>query len=229
MDNIKKLELVIFDMDGLLIDSEKISIQAWKNVIKKYKININEEEFIKNIVGSNIIYFKDSLGKLFKDDKTYSYFIDDHNKETFKIAENEGIEVKTGANELIEYLLLNKIKIALASSSFRNKVNKYLNKIKLYDKFDYIVCGEDVDNVKPYPDIYNKICNYFEIDKNNIIILEDSKNGLLSAKNSGIEKRFYIPDIFYLSNKDKNELAYKTFSNLLEVKDYLIDNKIIES
>lgn len=229
MDNIKKLELVIFDMDGLLIDSEKISIQAWKNVIKKYKININEEEFIKNIVGSNIIYFKDSLVKLFKDDKTYSSFIDDHNKETFKIAENEGIEVKTGANELIEYLLLNKIKIALASSSFRNKVNKYLNKIKLYDKFDYIVCGEDVDNVKPYPDIYNKICNYFEIDKNNIIILEDSKNGLLSAKNSGIEKRFYIPDIFYLSNKDKNELAYKTFSNLLEVKDYLIDNKIIES
>lgn len=229
MDNIKKLELVIFDMDGLLIDSEKISIQAWKNVIKKYKININEEEFIKNIVGSNIIYFKDSLVKLFKDDKTYSSFMDDHNKETFKIAENEGIEVKTGANELIEYLLLNKIKIALASSSFRNKVNKYLNKIKLYDKFDYIVCGEDVDNVKPYPDIYNKICNYFEIDKNNIIILEDSKNGLLSAKNSGIEKRFYIPDIFYLSNKDKNELAYKTFSNLLEVKDYLIDNKIIES
>lgn len=229
MDNIKKLELVIFDMDGLLIDSEKISIQAWKNVIKKYKININEEEFIKNIVGSNIIYFKDSLVKLFKDDKTYSSFIDDHNKETFKIAENEGIEVKTGANELIEYLLLNKIKIALASSSFRNKVNKYLNKIKLYDKFDYIVCGEDVDNVKPYPDIYNKICNYFEIDKDNIIILEDSKNGLLSAKNSGIEKRFYIPDIFYLSNKDKNELAYKTFSNLLEVKDYLIDNKIIES
>lgn len=229
MDNIKKLELVIFDMDGLLIDSEKISIQAWKNVIKKYKININEEEFIKNIVGSNIIYFKDSLVKLFKDDKTYSSFIDDHNKETFKIAENEGIEVKTGANELIECLLLNKIKIALASSSFRNKVNKYLNKIKLYDKFDYIVCGEDVDNVKPYPDIYNKICNYFEIDKDNIIILEDSKNGLLSAKNSGIEKRFYIPDIFYLSNKDKNELAYKTFSNLLEVKDYLIDNKIIES
>lgn len=229
MDNIKKLELVIFDMDGLLIDSEKISIQAWKNVIKKYKININEEEFIKNIVGSNIIYFKDSLVKLFKDDKTYSYFIDDHNNETFKIAENEGIEVKTGANELIEYLLLNKIKIALASSSFRNKVNKYLNKIKLYNKFDYIVCGEDVDNVKPYPDIYNKICNYFEIDKDNIIILEDSKNGLLSAKNSGIEKRFYIPDIFYLSNKDKNELAYKTFSNLLEVKDYLIDNKIIES
>ena len=229
MDNIKKLELVIFDMDGLLIDSEKISIQAWKNVIKKYKININEEEFIKNIVGSNIIYFKYSLIKLFKDDKTYLSFIDDHNKETFKIAENEGIEVKTGANELIEYLLLNKIKIALASSSFRNKVNKYLNKINLYDKFDYIVCGEDVDNVKPYPDIYNKICNYFEIDKNNIVILEDSKNGLLSAKNSGIEKRFYIPDIFYLSNKDKNELAYKTFSNLLEVKDYLIDNKIIES
>lgn len=180
-------------------------------------------------MGSNIIYFKDSLVKLFKDDKTYSSFIYDHNKETFKIAENEGIEVKTGANELIEYLLLNKIKIALASSSFRNKVNKYLNKIKLYDKFDYIVCGEDVDNVKPYPDIYNKICNYFATDKNNIIILEDSKNGLLSAKNSGIEKRFYIPDIFYLSNKDKNELAYKTFSNLLEVKDYLIDNKIIES
>lgn len=227
MDKIKKLELVIFDMDGLLIDSEKISIQAWKNVIKKYKININEEEFIKNIVGSNIIYFKDSLMKLFKDNKTYSSFIEDHNKEVFKIVETEGIEVKKGANELIEYLLLNKIKIALASSSSRDKVNKYLNKTKLYDKFDYIVCANDVDNVKPYPDIYNKICDYFEIDKNNVIILEDSKNGLLSAKNSGIEKRFYIPDIFYLSNKDEGELAYKTFSNLIEIKHYLINHKII--
>lgn len=198
MDKIKKLELVIFDMDGLLIDSEKISIRAWKNVIRKYKININEEEFIKNVVDSNIIYFKNSLIKLFKDNETYLSFIDDHNKEVFKIAEIEGIKVKIGANELIKYLLSNKIKIALASSSFRYKVNKYLNETKLYDKFNYIACGDDVDNVKPYPDIYNKICNYFEIDKNNIIILEDSKNGLLSAKNSGIEKRFYIPDIFYL-------------------------------
>ena len=227
MNKIEKLELVIFDMDGLLIDSERISIQAWKKVIRKYKINIDEEEFIKNIIGSNIIYFKDSLEKLFNDNETYLSFIDDHNKEVFKIAETEGIKVKTGANELIEYLLSNKIKIALASSSFRNKVNKYLNKIKLYDKFDYIVCGDDVDNIKPCPDIYDKICNYFETDKNNVIILEDSKNGLLSAKNSGIEKRFYIPDIFYLSNKYKKELAYKTFNNLIEVRDYLINNKII--
>ena len=112
MDKIKKLELVIFDMDGLLIDSEKISIRAWKNVIRKYKININEEEFIKNVVDSNIIYFKNSLIKLFKDNETYLSFIDDHNKEVFKIAEIEGIKVKIGANELIKYLLSNKIKIA---------------------------------------------------------------------------------------------------------------------
>ena len=228
MNKIEKLELVIFDMDGLLIDSERISIQAWKKVIRKYKINIDEEEFIKNIIGSNIIYFKDSLEKLFNDNETYLSFIDDHNKEVFKIAETEGIKVKIGVNELIEYLLSNKIKIALASSSFKDKVKKYLNKIKLYDKFDYIVCGDDVDNIKPSPDIYDKICNYFEIDKNNVIILEDSKNGLLSAKNSGIENRFYIPDIFYLSNKYKKELAYKTFNNLIEVRDYLI-NKIIEN
>ncbi len=146
-------------------------------------------------------------------------------KEVFKIAETEGVEVKIGANEFIEYLLLNRTKITLSSLSFRDKVNKYLNKTKLYDKSDYIVCGNNVDNVKYIP-IY-KICDYFEIDKINVIILEDLKNGLLSTKNSSIEKRFYIHNVFYLSNKYKNELAYKTFNNLIEIKYYSINHKII--
>ena len=173
-----KIKLVIFDMDGLMVDTESICIKAWDKVFNNYKIKV----------------------------------------------EKEGIIKKEGIEELLGYLENKGIKKAVASSSFRTKVNKFLTITGLIDKFDYIVAGDEVKDSKPAPDLYLNVIEKFGIDNQNIIILEDSKNGLTAAKRAGLEKRIYIPDIVILSSEEEKKLTYKKFNSLLEVKKELEEN-----
>ncbi|WP_232473343.1 HAD family phosphatase [Brachyspira sp. SAP_772] len=225
---VNKIELIIFDMDGLVIDSESVSINAWKRVFKNNNIifdkDSNENDFFKNIIGSNAVYSSKYVEKIFKY-KTYTDIIKEQRNEIDNIIKSDGLNVKKGAYEILDYLSSLNIKKAIASSSIRSRVNRFLNMLNIYDKFDYVLSGDEVINPKPAPDLYNKVCEYFDVeDRNNVIILEDSKNGLIAAKSAGIEKRFYIPDMFHLTESEERELSYKKFNNLLEVIKFLKEN-----
>ena len=148
-------------------------------------------------------------------------------QEAASIVETEGIEKKKGIDELLEYLEKKGIKKAVASSSFRKKVDNFLDKVELKNKFDYIIAGDEVKNSKPAPDLYLDVIKKFGISNKNIMILEDSKNGLTAAKNAGIIKRVYIPDIVILSPKEEEELTYRKFTSLLEVKRELEESRDI--
>lgn len=223
-----KLDLAIFDMDGLLLDTETISLSAWKKVFKNYNINIDTEKlFFTKILGSNETSIKNTIVETLKlYEKIFYDIIKSQVGESFNIVKEKGINIKKGAVELLEFLNNKKIKKAVASSSIRKKVDLYLDKTNLKEKFDYIICGDEVENPKPYPDLYNNVCRQFNADKNNVIILEDSKNGLLSAKNANIEKRLYIPDLLQLSENDEKELSYRKFNDLIKVKNYIENNFI---
>ncbi len=220
-----KIKLVIFDMDGLMVDTESICIKAWDKVFNNYKIKV-EKEFYFEIIGSSAKVLEEKIKhrKILKDNLKLEDILNVQRKEAANIVEKEGIIKKEGIEELLGYLENKGIKKAVASSSFRTKVNKFLTITGLIDKFDYIVAGDEVKDSKPAPDLYLNVIEKFGIDNQNIIILEDSKNGLTAAKRAGLEKRIYIPDIVILSSEEEKKLTYKKFNSLLEVKKELEEN-----
>lgn len=220
-----KIKLVIFDMDGLMVDTESICIKAWDRVFNRYNIKVTKD-FYFEIIGSSAKVLEEKIKEknILKDNLIFEDILNAQRQEAASIVETEGIEKKKGIDELLEYLEKKGIKKAVASSSFRKKVDNFLDKVELKNKFDYIIAGDEVKNSKPAPDLYLDVIKKFGISNKNIMILEDSKNGLTAAKRAGLEKRIYIPDIVILSSEEEKKLTYKKFNSLLEVKKELEEN-----
>lgn len=218
----ERIELVIFDMDGLMVDTESICIKAWNRVFDRYNLKV-DKDFYYDIIGSSAKVLEEKMSKrgLLGEGIEFDIILNEQRKEAADIVDTEGIERKEGVLELIDYLEKNNIKKAVASSSFRTKVDKFLKLASLDGKFDYIIAGDEVLNSKPAPDLYINVCEHFGIEKDKIIILEDSKNGLTAAKNADIAKRIYIPDIVILTEEEEENLSFRKFSSLLEVKEEL--------
>ncbi len=216
----EKLELVIFDMDGLMIDTESICIKAWEKTMGNFNIKV-EKDFFQDVIGSSANALRIKMDKVLKNKFDFMEVLNYQRRSAAEIVDNEGIKRKKGIIELLDYLEENNIKKAVATSSFREKVEKYLKLTELTGKFDYIICGDEVGEPKPAPDLYTKAHGYFNIDESNLMILEDSLNGLNSARAAGIRKRIYIPDLVVLSENQEKELVYKKFENLLEVRNFL--------
>lgn len=222
----EKLELVIFDMDGLMIDSESICIRAWEKTIENFGLTI-KKEFFKDMIGSDANALRKKLDNILEKKFDFMEILQNQRKMASEIVNKEGIKRKKGILELLDYLDKNNIKKAVATSSFREKTERYLKITDLNRRFDYIICGDEIEKPKPAPDLYNNVCEYFNIKRENLIILEDSLNGLNAAKSAFIEKRIYIPDLVILSKEQEDDLAYMKFKTLSDVKIFLEKNNNI--
>lgn len=209
----KKLTGVIFDMDGTLLDTQKVYIPAWEhagnlqgikgagNCVKEI-CGMNEEGWSKYLEEKystlNVAEFKNNVNKYFK--------------------ENVNIQFKKGALELIDYLREKEVKVAVASGSDKETIKKYMNKLNSLDKFDVIVGGEEIQNGKPAPDIFFLTCERLGENADNCVIFEDSANGVRAAHNAGI-KCIGIPDIAEFK-QDVKEMLYaelSCFTDAIEV------------
>lgn len=218
MRKINKILLVIFDMDGLMFDTERIAISAWDKAGKDFGVNIDSDMVIETI-GLDI----DGTRQVFQKYLRQGFPFDEVRKLRVKYAlnyiEEHGIPVKEGLHELIEFLDENSILKAVATSTERYRAVKYLEFANIKDKFDIIVCGNEVNKGKPEPDIFLKAANMLNCCVEECIVLEDSENGIKAAASAGMLPIF-IPDIRRPSNEAK-KLIFKEFDSLLGVKDFL--------
>lgn len=206
------IEAVIFDMDGLMFDTERLSKEIWQKCGKNHGYTFSDEIFDR-IIGVN----SNSAEKIFKETYGEGLPYGEIRGEKSRIMGNEikknGIKIKKGLYECIRYLKNNNITIAIASSSSESIINFYLKSANLLNVFDYIVSGETLLNSKPDPEIFIRCCKKMNVNKENTLILEDSVNGIKAANNANI-KVIYIPDLAKLP-EEVEKMAYEKVENLL--------------
>lgn len=142
----KNISAVIFDMDGTMIDTEKIKENGWKYA-GKYQNIIIDDNIMSEMRGTNRQYCKELLCNRFKD-IDFNKLYDDRNKFIENEINNNGIKTKNGLIELLKFLKDNSYKIAVASSSEEEIIKRYLNNINVLDFFDVIVAGDMVNKRK---------------------------------------------------------------------------------
>jgi HAD superfamily hydrolase (TIGR01509 family) len=183
----------VFDMDGLMIDTEKLLVRFWMQAAREYGYNMtfNHVLDIRSLSRKySIPLLKGIFGEEFPFEQVRSRRIELMNE---YIDEN-GFEVKKGLFELLDYLKSNGFAIAVATATDKQRATEYLDRINALEYFDEIVCGNMVENGKPEPDIYLAAVGKLNLKPEECAALEDSPNGIKSAYASGC-RVIMIPDL----------------------------------
>ncbi len=202
-------KLAIFDVDGTLIDSESIYVRAalLNNKINNYNVPL---DVIMNTIGRN----RESVKQVVVESQDKDFDYDIYRSKLMDIYNKDELTLKKGAINILEHCKKNNILMAIATSTYKEKQLKILKKLDIAKYFDYMVFGDEIKNSKPCPDIYLKVYEHYNFNKEDIIIFEDSRNGILSAYNAGI-KVAYIKDQVDVE-KEVVDLAYKSIKDLDE-------------
>lgn len=186
-------KVAIFDMDGLMFDTERLSI---KPLIKAHKDNgyTLPEEIAYQLIGTSGVYAKNILMDYFGEDYPFDKIGQDFGELFFKTIRNDGLPIKDGLIKLLNQLHDLNIKCVIASSSNTEVIEEYLDISHTSHYFEYIVGGDEVELTKPHPDIFIKACEIAGVNANEAVVFEDSKNGILAASEAQIPV-ICIPDI----------------------------------
>lgn len=182
------MQKVIFDMDGVIIDSEPIYSIVYDKIFKMLNVNISKEErssFVGLSAKKVWLYVKEK-GRL---SETVDELLEIKEKvyfETFTSC-REYHKPISGVVQLLEALKRNGISLSIASSANRDMVNFVIDKLGLRSYFDYIISGEEVIHGKPEPDIFLKVAENYDELPNRFTVIEDSENGVKAAKLAGMK------------------------------------------
>lgn len=214
----KNVQLVIFDMDGLIFDTERLSYASWKEAAKKFNINF-ELNLLYKLLGTNHENVRNALFREFGDKINVDDYMAEKRRIFFKKIENGEVVKKPGLDELLEYLQDKNIKKAVATSSNREVAYNLLKDANIFHYFDYILCGDEVKKSKPDPEVFLTVAKKLDVKPSECIVLEDSEAGTIAASR-GRMMPIVIPDLKE-PDKEIEELAYKKLNNLKEVIDVI--------
>ena len=209
---------VIFDMDGVIFDTEKVYLDIWTEVFEKYGYKMTKELYV-TVMGTGRKNVIKTFLENFGDDLPIEKMYEEKDNQLFYRIENQGIPLREGVKELFSMLKEKDYKIALATSAKRERVEKQIKDKWLKESFDAIVCGDDVEKGKPSPDIFLKAAKEIDVEPENCFVVEDSPAGIKAAFSGGM-KGIHVED---LKVADEEILKYcqKNFKNLQEIKKYL--------
>lgn len=218
----KNFEAVVFDMDGVIFDSERAFRDCWVEFAKKYNLENIGEVYLR-CTGVTT----EGIRKILTDEYGADFPFDAYIKDTYalfhKRYDGGRLPMKEGVRELLSFLRESKKKIALASSTKTEMVKDELRDAGLIDYFDKIVGGDMVTRSKPEPDIFLRACEELGVTPDNAYAVEDSFNGIRSAHCGGLMP-IMVPDLNEPDGEMK-EKAVAILPTLFDVIDYLKGTK----
>ena len=180
------IKCVIFDMDGVIIDSEEIHKKAYYETFNTLNIEVSDTLY-KSFTGSSTINAFQRLVAHFNLKNDPKELVLDKRKRYVNFFENDpNLHLVTGVEEIIKYFYKKGIILILASSSAMINIDRVFNRFKLNTYFAAKISGADLKESKPNPEIFNKAAILENISKENCVVIEDSDNGITAANDANI-------------------------------------------
>ena len=211
------MKTVIFDMDGVLFDTERLCLEGWVHIADKQGIQDMEQVF-EQCIGLNGNDTKALILNHYGQDFPYEEFRVQASQWFHDYVDSKGLPVKVGVNKLLAYLKLAGYQIGLASSTKYDSVISHLKTADLLDYFSVIVTGDMVEHSKPNPDIYLLACKKLNVEPAEAYAIEDSPNGIRSAAAAGM-KPIMVPDML-APDEEMERLSFMICKDLIEVMKY---------
>ena len=207
------MEAVIFDMDGVLIDSEPVSKQAFAKAFAVVDIEFTEDMYQK-ILGRSLRDIEQFLAEYYQSDQLAAKIIEIREEEFAQHYRDHPVAVKTGVFELLDCLDSRKMKKAVATSAKQSIAEGLLKQSGLLNRMEAHCYGSEVEEAKPNPELFLKAASRLGISPEQAYVIEDSQSGIIAANRGGFVP-IYVPeeqDEF----PENNVYNYSLFKNLTE-------------
>ena len=202
---------IIFDMDGVLIDSERQSNEGWLWAAGQLEVDM-PMWLIDSFKGAPAELCCKFFDDYYKGVIDYWEAKELRTQHVYKIRETEGIPVKKGVKDIFEYIRNNGLKCAVATSTRRESAEKTLHEIGVWDYLDAVVYGDEVERGKPEPDIFLRAAKAIGVNPSEAVVVEDSINGIKAGYAADM-RVVHIPDTIAIDD-DIRKLTYMVCADL---------------
>ena len=212
MCGVSMIKAVLFDMDGVIAETEHVHVEAEKQTLLKYGVQITEDELHRYTGTTAKQMFMELIAK-YKLDTTFERIFNEKEEVMFKLLEMDTQPVK-GVIELLYKLKEKHVKLAVASSSHRRLVQYVLRKLEMTRLFDSIISAEDIAHGKPDPEIFLMSAKRLKVSPAECLVVEDAKLGVDAAKEAGMKCLGYRNPHSGNQDLSKADIVTDDFSSL---------------
>lgn len=211
------IKAVIFDMDGVIFDTEALCLKCWKEVGEKHQIPFIDSVALE-CIGTTTAKTEEILREHYGSDFDYETYRQELSERFLNHINEEGMPMKPGIYDLLAYLEEHGVKIGLASSTQKERVEAELDMAGILKYFDVVVGGDMVKKSKPEPDIFLECAKQLGVNPEDTYVIEDSYNGIRSASRATMHP-IMVPDLLE-PTEEMQQLATEILHDLQEVKQY---------
>lgn len=214
----RDFDAVVFDMDGVIFDSEHATLECWMELAEKYAIPDIKTPYYA-CIGVTMQRTREIMMEAYGPDFPYDAYAREASVMFHEKYDGGRLPMKCGVTEILKFLKEAGVKIALASSTRKETVTRELREAGILSYFDELVCGDMVQRSKPAPDIFLLACEKAGVEPGRAYAIEDSFNGIRAAAAGGL-RPIMVPDMLP-ADAEMRELAEAVLEDLNAVLEYL--------